>query len=871
MLAGFGQAHRDNPVSIALSQLLPIKNPLGAMPSGSTSLQPGTLFQPIIVMIHRMFCLICCGLMGSLLAQDGEITDWQFAQREMGGIWEVWRDVAYERDIWSTVQVPHCVNAYDAVDPDRKYYQGESWYKTALTIDNPYPEGRTLLHCEGVGQKATLYVYQTKAGFHTGGYDEFTFDLTDAVAAYQVDETAFTRQAYGEKVPLALCADNTRDLNSIPSDLSDFNLYGGMYRKVHLRYVPAISLAQLHVASQVDLGQKTARLQVKTKLYNPANHVEDLRYRLKIFDPAGKVIGEKTQTTQLSAAGEFSLTLEDPALWSPASPALYRCEVTLESTYGTQTLAEPFGLRSFSFEKKGPFYLNGQRLLLRGTHRHEDHAGVGQAMHDAQMREEFRLMKEMGVNFIRLGHYQQSELVLDLCDSLGILVWEEIPWCRAGADAEGQRQAARATLRSLIAQHYNHPSVIIWGLGNEHDWRGEREHLDTVAIRNLMAELNDLAHVLDPSRKTAIRRCNFAKDLVDVYSPSIWAGWYRGIFTEYRNVSRQEMEEVDHFLHVEWGASHHALRHAEDPDQGIEAIGRMGRADEREGDFLLEGGDPRVSKDGDWSTTYACNLIDWHLKEQENMPWLTGTAYWPFKDFSTPLRPENPIPYVNQKGVLERDFTKKESYYVFQSYWTETPMVHIYGSTWPVRWGEAEEEKLLKVYSNCESVELILNGQSLGRKQRDSQDYPAAGLRWRTPLRPGENEVIARGQRGEQAVLDTLVFTYQTDQWGLPDHLTLRPIAQRGDSVLLEARLFDADSVLCLDASDFVRFGLVGAAQLLDNQGTSVGSRRIGLANGVARIWLRRQGGPAVASVELVPHVEKETPRMALPPAFLAI
>jgi len=822
-------------------------------------------------MINRILLLICYCLAGNLFAQDQLITDWQFARREMGGIWEVWRDVAYEKDIWSAVQVPHCFNAHDAVDPDLKYYQGEGWYKTALDINNPYENGRTLLHFEGVGQKARLYVYQTPAGSHVGGYDEFTFDITDAVAAYRADETAFTRKAYGDQIPLALCADNTRDLDHIPSDLSDFNLYGGLYRKVHLKYVPAIALEQLHIASRVDLREQLAHLHITSKLYNPEHHVEALTYRLTIFDPAGQVIAADTQTTQLSKASTFTLTLNDPALWSPPSPALYRCELTLESPFGSHTLTETFGLRHVRFEAKGPFYLNGERLLLRGTHRHEDHAGVGQAMHDVQIREEFRLMKEMGVNFIRLGHYQQAELVLDLCDSLGILVWEEIPWCRAGADSEGQRQAARATLRSLITQHDNHPSVIIWGLGNEHDWRGEREHLDTVAIRNLMAELHALSHELDPTRQTAIRRCNFAKDLVDVYSPSIWAGWYRGVFTEYQNVSRQEMEEVDHFLHVEWGASHHAFRHAENPDQGIEAIGRMGTADEREGDFLREGGDPRVSKDGDWSTTYACNLIDWHLKEQENMPWLTGTAYWPFKDFSTPLRPENPIPYVNQKGVLERDFTKKESYYVFQSYWTEAPMVHLYGSSWPIRWGEDGEEKLLKVYSNCPSVELILNGQSLGRKQRNSQDYPAAGLRWRTPLRPGENVVIAKGQRGELSVVDTLRFTYQTESWGTPARLSLKVVAQRGDSLLLEARLFDAEGVQCLDASDFVRFGLTGAGELIDHQGTSVGSRRIGLANGVARIWVRKQGGISVASVKLVPGVGESSPRAEVPVAWLEV
>jgi len=811
-------------------------------------------------------------LLGFLMNQTfcQSLGEWQFAQREFGGMWEVWRDISYEGKVWSDVHVPHCFNAEDAVAPYVKYYQGEGWYRTAVNMNNPHPLGRTLLHFEGVGQKARVYVYQTEVGTHRGGYDEFTVDVTEAVNAYQQDENAFTRKAYGQKIPLAVCADNTRDLNSIPSDLSDFNLYGGMYRKVHLRYVPAISLRHVHVSSEVDeKGQ--ASITIKPSLYNPEHVVEEIQYDITVRDEKGNTLFQTRKTTSLSAATPISFQLENPHLWSPDSPTLYTCEVSLTTSYGTHSLTEPFGIRSFHFEKQGPFYLNGERLLLRGTHRHEDHAGVGQAMSDTQVREEFRLMKEMGVNFIRLGHYQQAEIVLDLCDSLGILVWEEIPWCRAGADTEGQREEARAALDNLIAQHFNHPSIIIWGLGNEHDWKGEREKLDTVGIRVLMQELQGQAHMRDASRKTAIRRCNFAKDIVDVYSPSIWAGWYRGIFTEYKNVSRQEMEEVDHFLHVEWGASHHAFRHSENPDKGIEAIGKVGAADEREGDFLLSGGDARVSKDGDWSTTYACNLIDWHLKEQETMPWLTGTAYWPFKDFSTPLRPENPLPYVNQKGVLERDFSKKESYYVFQSYWTEKPMIHIYGSTWPVRWGAEGEEKLIKVYANCEEVELVLNGVSQGRKTRNSQDFPAAGLRWRVSLKEGPQTVIAIGKKSGQIVQDTLRFTYQTEEWGMPSVLQMKPLIQQDDSVLVEALLFDAKGVLCLDARDFVEFGLTGAGSLLDNQGTSVGSKRIGLANGRAKIWIKKESGVSMVSAKLVPDVGKQKPRAVVPIHFMEL
>ncbi len=203
-----------------------------------------------------------------------------------------------------------------------------------------------------------------------------------------------------------------------------------------------------------------------------------------------------------------------------------------------------------------------------------------------------------------------------------------------------------------------------------------------------------------------------------------------------------------------------------------------GGADERAGDASLIGGAARVSKDGDWSESYICNLIDWHLKEQETMPWLTGTAQWPFKDFSTPVRPDNPVPYMNQKGVVERDLTKKEAYYVFQSYWTTNPMVHIYGHSWPVRWGDEGEEKMIKVYSNCDEAELFVNGKSYGVKKRNSQDFPAAGLRWNVALNKGTNRVQVKAKKGKLVVEDEISFQYQTEKWGKPAKLLIEKLTE---------------------------------------------------------------------------------------------
>ena len=468
-----------------------------------------------------------------------------------------------------------------------------------------------------------------------------------------------------------------------------------------------------------------------------------------------------------------------------------------------------------------------------------------------------KLIKAMGANFIRLGHYQQSRRILELCDELGLLVWEEIPWCRGGLGGERYREQARAMLRAMIDQHYNHPSVILWGLGNENDWPGDFPEFDQEKIRAFMRELHELSHALDPTRLTAIRRCDFCRDIVDVYSPSIWAGWYRGKFTEYADVTRREIARVPRFLHVEWGGDSHAGRFAENAYLPLRSVGEAGAADERGLDFMSVGGDARASRDGDWSESYMCDLVDWHLKEQEKMPELTGTAAWLFKDFSTPLRPENPVPFVNQKGAVERDLTPKDSYYVYQSYWSAEPMVRIQGHAWPVRWGARGAQRTVKVYANCEEVELWLNGVSQGVRRRDSQDFPAAGLRWAVVFEDGMNTLRAVGRHAGRTVTDETLVRYESRPWGRPARLRLQELPAPADNVVrVQVELLDAAGVVCLDAQDFVRFGHVGDGRLLDGLGTAGGSRQVQLANGCARIDLalpRGKRGVISATVGGVP------------------
>jgi beta-galactosidase len=763
---------------------------------------------------------------------------WELFQGSLDGPWEVWH--SEELANFAPVGMPHCFNAYDACDPDTPYYRGPGWYRTKLMVSNPFAGGRTLLHFQGAGQTTAVFIGETKVGEHIGGYDEFVLDITEAVVAQAIPIKG---------IPLAVLCDNSRDLERIPSDFSDFSLYGGLYRHVHLVYVPGVSLEAVAIIVHGAEAQQP-KATINIRLYAPQTTESTCTISVSIVDPVSTLLEESTHRVKVISGNLeiATIALPNPLRWSPENPQLYQCRVKLDHGADTTVMQERFGVRHYEFVEHGPFRLNGERLLLRGTHRHEDHAGYAAAMPDDLIREEMRLIKAMGANFIRLAHYQQSRLVLELCDELGLLVWEEVPWCRAGVGDEAWKQMGRSMLTAMIDQHRNHPSIILWGLGNEDDWPTEYPAIDEAAIRSFMTELHDLARRIDPTRLTSSRRCDFARDIPDVYSSSIWAGWYSGRYTEYEGELKKQQARVKRFVHIEWGADSHAGRHSETPERVIEEITTGHGVDEHGMAYLSTGGRARVSKDGDWSESYACDLFDWHLQVQEKLPWLTGAAQWIFKDFTTPLRVENPIPRINQKGVVARDLTPKESYFVFQSYWSEKPMVHIYGHTWPVRWGKVGEPKIVKVYSNCDEVELFHAGQSLGVRKRDSRDFPAAGLRWAFPFSVGENQLRAVGKRGPDTVSDEIQFLYESRIWGPPANFLITVRECDSTHTDVEAKLVDTHGVTCLDARIFVRFSLAGNGRLLDNLGTVGGSRFVQMTNGRAGIRVK-PGGECIVSI----------------------
>jgi beta-galactosidase len=490
------------------------------------------------------------------------------------------------------------------------------------------------------------------------------------------------------------------------------------------------------------------------------------------------------------------------------------------------------GFRWFEFKDNGPFFLNGKRVLIRGTHRHEEHAGVGAAMSNYQHRKDMESIKEMGANFVRLAHYPQDPEIYKACDELGLLVWDELPWCRGGLGTEVWQNNTKNMLGEIINQNYNHPSIIIWSLGNEMYWLPDFQGGDNTEKMNyFLKELNDIAHKLDPSRKTAIRKFEDGAKIVDVFSPSIWSGWYSGSYKSYKTAIDKYKLDYKHFIHAEYGGDSQVGRHSEKPING-EGIFPEGWEE-----AIVQGKGGNIAQIGDWSESYIVDLFDWHLNVSENDPTFVGNIQWAFKDFGTPLRPEDDIPYMNQKGLVDRNGNPKDAYYVFKSYWSDKPFTYIESHTWTERQGPKDLARVLNVFSNCPRVEFFHNGVSLGEKARNIKSYPASGLTWDVNFKEGKNMFVAIGTTKDgKKVTDTIDVNYRFTKNEAAIGLVLSSEKLKNGNYLVTAIAVDKNNLRCLDYEDRVYFQCLSGGQTLKNQGTPTGSESIKMSNGKAAI-----------------------------------
>jgi beta-galactosidase len=692
---------------------------------------------------------------------------------------------------WERVSLPHTWNATDPFDDEPSYRRGIGWYRKRLPLDGALQGKRIFLHFEGANQVADVYVNGAFAGQHRGGYTAFTIDITPYV---KFDGAA------NENL-IAVQVDNSHS-PFIPPLSIGYALYGGIYRDVWL-----VATDQVHVA-MTDHGSpgvfvttpEVSRAQgvaaVRGVAVNDGSSAKQLRVVNAVLDATGARVAEASGTVSVQGGGSAAWSqrlpaIRTPRLWSPDDPYLYTVQTDVyDGPVRRDRVTSPLGFRWFAFAPATGFSLNGAKLQLRGTNRHQDYAGVGSAMSNDLHVRDMRLIKEMGANFVRLAHYPQDPAVLEAADRLGLLLWEEIPVVNYITPAPEFTRTAETMLREMIRQHYNHPSVVMWGTMNEvFLWGPEgfriRKQVDTAYAREVQryaAHVDSLARREDPTRASAMAThmsgdydAYGISSIPQVLGLNIYDGWYSGTFDGLGiNLDRRHRQNPERVLFVsEYGA---------------------------EDDSRVESLEPERF---DFSGTWVRRYHEAYLEQINARPWLAGTAVWNEFDFSQP-ETGGSIPYMNQKGLLTWDRKPKDVYYLYKANWNPAPMVYIASRGWTVRGGPATQP--VDVYSNLPSVELFLNGRSLGAKS------PSAVRRatWDVPLAAGENVLAARGTRDGATYDDRLAVRFTPR----PDRLADASVPFTGLAVNVggRAQVTDADEVVWMGDRPYSAgaYGFVG-------------------------------------------------------------
>ena len=728
---------------------------------------------------------------------------------------------------WEAVDLPHTWNDQDTTDNVTGYRRDASWYRRYLNIN--FSKGRRyFLHFEAAQMKAQIYVNGELVGTHVGGYVSFDLEISN----YVFD---------GENI-IDVRVDNGIDIDLIPSQKADFFQFGGLTRDVWLEVKPSSFINGVKIKTP-EVTNAIGRVSLVPEV-NLKGDFEPARLESKIFGPDGSLL-------ESGLGSDF--VIQNPALWSPDTPSLYRLQVQMIDKSGSvvDTFEDHFGFRWYEFKPHGPFFLNGERLLLRGTHLHEDHAGFGSAMPDQQRIKDIRQIKELGANFIRLGHYPHDPVIYDEADRLGLILWDEVPWNRGGVGGASWQKNTHHITRRMIEQNYNRPSIFFWGLGNEMVWDSDAPDMtDKLRVLKELEILHTMAKQLDPGRLTAIRKFTEGAKVVDVYSPSIWMGWYGGGYHQYEGAILKYREEVPALLHMEYGGSSHVGRHVESPFGGGGVGGDRAQVSVEEA--VNQVGITSVAKSYVWDETYIVDLFDWTLRYAETDPSFTGSAQWAFKDFGTPIRPENAIPFVNQKGLVDRSGQPKDAYHVFASYWKQEPVCWIESDTWTDRYGRRGEKKIISVFCNSNSAQLYLNGSALGTKIRDLTKYPASGLTWDVIFKEGINELKVKGYNNDQVVIaeHKISVNYVVNKPGKLKRIDLKLEKGPDSSLLIRAEALDSKDRLCITCAQTIYFTHNGDGEFLKGLGTPGGGLIRQLANGRASILFEPGDSEAIIGVQ---------------------
>ena len=564
---------------------------------------------------------------------------------------------------WEQLDLPYTWNGKDGQDGGNDYWRGTGYFAKEIRASD-LPDGEEhYLQFDGVNSSAEVYWNGKKICTHHGGYSTFRVKLND------IKDTNL----------LVVTADNAPN-DFVYPQMADFTFYGGIYRDVTVIGVPK---------AHFDLDYYGAPGVMVTPKINGADaEVEmqafaDGEVEFEIFDGENVISSTIAQGKNPTS----SVTINNVHLWNGTKdPFLYTLTARLlVNGEAVDEIKTRFGCRSYEINPQKGFILNGQEYPLRGVSRHQDRPDIGNALLPCHHKEDIDLICEMGANTVRLAHYQHAQYFYDLCDERGLVVWAEIPYI--SRHLPNGVENTRTQMTELVCQNYNHPSIVVWGLSNEISMGGANKSL----IDNHKM-LNDLVHSLDKTRPTTeavLTACNIDEEYVhisDVLSYNHYFGWYGGKM-------EQNGPWLDKF-------------HAEHPDICI-GISEYGT----EGIINWHSNDPQCK---DYTEEYQA-LYHEHLAQVfEDRPWVWATHCWNMFDFGCAARNEGGVAGRNNKGLMTIDRkTKKDSYFVYQAYWSKQPMVHIAGRRHAQRAGETTE---IKVYSNQDTVVLYVNGKEVGQQ-----------------------------------------------------------------------------------------------------------------------------------------------------------
>lgn len=649
----------------------------------------------------------------------------------------------YDDSKWESISVPHCFNAKDPYDDDNDYYRGIVWYRKKISFDESFKNKKLFLRFDGVNNITDVFVNGAFAGRHKGGYTAFNIDIT-----------SFAKIDRSENV-IALMVNNAPNLFVPPLDIG-YTIYGGIYRNVHLMTLDKCHFSMNdYGASGVyvtmpNLENQLPVIKVKVNISNESPINQKITISNKLLDPEYYLIDNFDQEVNINGNQDSvfhmnSHTIKSPELWSPEFPYLYRLETKIIINGATvDSIYNSVSFKQYRFDADSGFILNGKKYILKGTNRHQDMMGKGSALTEADHERDLQIIKNMGCNFLRLAHYPQDPYVLKRADEMGLLIWEEIPLVNYMNISDEFVNNCGTMIREMIRQHYNHPSIILWGSMNEiflNDYYNKRAQKITDSIygdnvRKAEEKLDHIVREEDSSRYSTLAMhmsSDYDKYKIDVIPQiagyNIYNGWYSGKVEEFGKTfdKKHESKPNQIILVSEYGA---------------------------ESDFSVNTEHPiRLDNTGQYQRYFH----ESYLEQIKQRPYFAATAIWNQFDFGNP-NIGGTISNINHKGMYTWDRKPKDVYYLYKANWNPDPMVYIAARDWPIRKGIKGDSSTIDVYSNAKEVTLYVNGKSAGKKKINGIGKST----WKVKLKDDTNKIVANAVVNKKTFSDTLMISYKT-------------------------------------------------------------------------------------------------------------